>query len=366
MIKGLAGKTTRKEAEEMQELPLEIMEIKNYVSACLSKTSSEGISLLGKQGGKIWKNQGGIYSLSKLTPGKTYMEFIEGSAGHNISYGLNNNEFNLTCNLTQARICKKDPPDYPWIGFPDNQPQCTDAYSYGCFGAITLPSLYGKEQMYEQIAAYVNNTIEDCMNFSVFEEKGFEINKAEEMKVNVTTTDETVIVVLEYPLEIIDPTSKKLIRLKYFYYDTLVRLEKLHTIARAIINKDIKDVSFDISLATSITFPGLIDDNISINVIRDGGNVEINPYNDDSVVRIRDGFSRISTPPYVFQFARQNRVPALEYIGSMTEEQCNNKTFTAYDPDEDTVTITCVGSKVTVRDSGMLEDYEENIDIVTP
>ena len=206
----------------------------------------------------------------------------------------------------------------------------------GCFGRKFLPGIDGPDSMYAQLEIYINNSIETCLdNFSTFEKQGYDIQANGTLDINVTTTEETVVAILNYPIDVIDPATKKQTRLTSFYYDTNIRLKKLHQLAVMLVNEDKNNESYD------IRDYGFSDPYIEIGVIRHNLPIIDISVPQDNIVRITDTFSSV---PFVFQFGRENRPPTLEYIPpkSVSEDDPFNESYfdfvIGYDPDESDIT----------------------------
>jgi len=338
--KQVTGYKTKKETQLSQDATFDIIPIKSYVDTCLKKTADDGMKLLGEQGGFIYEAQGGIKNQPQLIQGTDFVGLKQINKDEiNVSYGI---VMNITSCDVPGIICREVEEDfdsglskgaYPWMSFPDpSERNCSSRI--GCFGFNYLPTL-GSERfsMYNQLRVFINNTIENCTDFSYFKQEGFSIEKNGTIEVEVNTTNETVVVVLKYPLIIIDPTSKKSTKLENFYYDTKIRLKTLYELSYEIVDKDIKNESFNVS---NFNIP--LEMSLTIWKNLNHPDLEyINPLN-DNIVRIEDDFSNI---PFVFQFARQNRPPILNHTISpiqvsdgyvLTEKYFEN--VTVYDPDD--------------------------------
>jgi len=352
ITKQTASYKIRTETLQSQETPLDIIGIKNYVTSCLQTTTDNGIRLLGEQGGVIYENQGGIiYEIKEPDIeyplfSKHYLVLRQNNKENNVSYGLTND---TSCNGIDEIYCEKDPPEYPWSGFPEPDERRCNGKS-GCFGLNFLPSLEGEDSMYLQLSTYVTNKIEECIDFSSFEKEGFDIivdttsilGKVHTKPGQLNINDETVVVLLKYPMTIITPTTQKLIEIEDFYYDTKVRLKTLHTIANELVKNDKNNEQFDINNPLDYSIITEIDEYLTIEVLKfDPVNIIIAP-SKDNIVKITD--TQNQDKPFIFQFARQNRPPALSYIYPQdvcSNDPVNQNSFIikAYDPDEDEIII---------------------------
>ena len=266
--------TTEKETHKAQETSFDTTSIKSYISSCLEKTTKDGIQLLGKQGGVIHEDQGGI-EVQHIFPsvmGEDYLVFNEAGEEIKISYGLLKvlvdsylcEGTSIVCENSMIEIMEGNfRGAYPWANFPDPV-LARGCIGRGCFGKKVFPASGGEAQMHLQLQSYVNNKIDECLdNFSFFEKQGYEIEKQGSMTINITTGEETIIAVMKYPLNIID-TSKKTTKLENFYYDTKVRLGKVYDIARTLVDEDKKSEDFDVT-SSDLSF---IDEDILITILR--------------------------------------------------------------------------------------------------
>jgi hypothetical protein len=261
-----------------------------------------------------------------------YINFLDDEKEINIKYGLRGIVSNRNCTIGGTAIeCNESTltGGYPWNNFPN--PLNRDCnQGEGCFGRNSLIQLTQMGAMYNQLSFYINNTIKDCLDFSIVD--GLEVKENGTSYVNVTTNNKTVVVVFDYPLTIKDLASEKLTKLAKFYYDTNIRLKAMHYLAYDIVEKDIKNESFDVRDVSS----QWKDELISIEILK-FPSYEMNPYK-DNIVRMTDNFSRI---PFIFQFGRQNRPPVLDFIPnqSIVADYIFNESYFdfvhVYDPDED-------------------------------
>jgi hypothetical protein len=345
------GYKTKKETLSSQESTFDVTSVKSYVTSCLEHSTRKGIKLLGDQGGVIYSPQGGIDIALEFELGLDGVELEEYNEKVNVSYGIYfDGNYDCNTDIPCKNFSGTTIGNYPWIDFPSPSHRiCNDIsgkIKEGCFGSNTIYALTGPSSMYGQMELYINNTIMDCLDFSVFEDLGFEIKINGTMNVNVNTTRETVISTLKLPLIIIDPNNKKYTRVNDFYYDTRARLELMHEIATKLIEGDITNETYNVSEEIIKK-----DSLLSIDILRGDDIYSLyhgslgNQYV-SNIVRIKDTFS---SPAFIFQFARQNRPPVLivDKIGDLkvSKGQFDQNVFndhinlSYYDPDEDNVTI---------------------------
>jgi len=319
---------TTEKVESMQELvraqkiPEEVRPITNYVTTQLDDAAKKGLLLIGMQGGCIYEGQGGL--TRDDTKSILYNK-------NNVSYGLYKQK------IEYISFYQPNPPNYPWHKFP-----YTLDINSGYFGVYNLPPLTGSGPSIQlQLEYFIINYMQENIDLMIiFNEWGFDID-ADINKINVSVIirENDVTAFLEYPLGIRKKSDNRITNVSYFYTNPQIRLKKVYNFTDFIINKDITDILFDINN------PDNDKDDISIEKIE-------NAYNYDDIIIISDNKSMLYAEPYTFQFARENRYPALRYIAipkitffgaqaimnaEITETRINPE---ADDPDEDEIVFT--------------------------
>jgi len=333
LTKFVAKKKTSQATELAKETKLDIQPIENFIVACLNKVSKDALDILGKQGGYIYKSQGG--TLIDYSP--------EDEGTHFISY----NQYKVSYLISPPRlafgpIAYSEAPQYPWPTFPYSSATSTQEIFEGFFGISNLAPLnesFGPHSIKEQLKIYIESNLENCADFGPFEEQGLEITKGNpEIDINMAEND--INFKLNYPVTIENAVTKEKTDLKEFFSKQNVRLKKIYFFAEDLIEQDIKNIKFNISnTANSRDF-------LSADVLRDFRN-------NDDVIIIKDEKSLIDTRNYEFIFARHNRNPSMYFIRptQYTENpQPNNfeikkehlmadypNDLKALDPDEDAI-----------------------------
>ncbi|MBU4493481.1 MAG: hypothetical protein KKA61_03870 [Nanoarchaeota archaeon] len=358
-----------------QKIPKEARPITNYVTTQLDDATKKGLLLIGMQGGYIYESQGGPIP-DPIDEGK---DFIYDYNDYAVSYGI----YRQTQESSYYYF--PDPPRYPWDNFPCIfYEDCVGArimLDLGSFGTKNLPPLNGSNpsnpSIESQLTLYITNYLKENIDLTIFDEQGFDITY-EEMNVSIIIGEDDVIAFLEYPLIINKTLTNKITKVSYFYTNPQIRLKKVYKFVEKIIKNDIVDITFDIDN------PNNDEDDIWIEKVEDA-------YKQDDLVVdlivIRDNRSMLYAEPYTFQFARENRNPALHLIylpilpkgnvqDYITKEDINPK---AYDADEDVLTFTYDPNlpypvanlgpdsrfylRVTV-DDGVLEDWQDLVILV--
>ena len=327
----LRGTTEKKismqELVTAQKIPREVRPITNYITTQLDDAAKKGLYLAGMQGGYIYASQGVLSIPDPAEEGRDFIYY----QGHNVSYDIHK----LGIDKHNSYFYK--PRYYPWYYYPYRNllnlksGECSFG---GFFGTTNLPPLNGSgNSIQSQLTEFITSYLQDNINLTIFEEQGFEISHGE-INVSVIIGENDVTAFLEYPLGIRKKSENIITNVSYFYTNPKVRLKKVYNFTDFIINKDITDILFDINN------PNNDKDGISI------GKIE-NAYDYDDIIIISDNKSVLYAEPYTFQFARENRYPALRYIAipkitffgiqaimnaKITKDRINPK---ADDPDED-------------------------------
>lgn len=269
----------------------DVKPIENYVLRCLESTTDQGIFLLGRQGGLIYKSQGGpIVDFREDDEGKLFLKHENFNVGYSIMpLGRQLGKYS---NAAGA---------YPWETYPfesSNNKVMTQKGIFGISGLMPLNSSYGANSFEFQLKTYVLNNFLKCTNWTIFEGQ-YDII-AEEPKLELFFSQEGANVVLEYPIEITELASGKKTNMKDFYTKSNVRLIRMHRIVSELIEKDNTDMDFNLDSAQP-------DNKISIGVVNDVSSK-------DDLVIIRDEGALLNGAAFEYVFARKNRRPALYFI----------------------------------------------------
>ena len=364
-----AKKISRQEAIESKEAVFDVQPVKNFVTECLSKVSVSGLKLIGSQGGYIFKSQGG--SLIDYPDSDEGIFFIN-NGNSKVVYNILNPRFSIG-------IYSPIAPNYPWKTFPYKDESKTEKIfaAKDAFGTNSMPPLLnslGAQSMQAQLATYISNHIDSCLDFSIFEERGLNITKKGK-NIQADINQDDAVFRMEYQLEVKNLASGEKTQLKDFFVRNNVRLGRLHQFVNRIIEEDISNIKFDITNNSEQDF--------SVAITRD-------KYHKDDIISVTDKKSSINGINYNYIFARKNRKPALFYLSPVeisvptfnpetnqfsivtNSTLLGSQILSAIDPDEDvidkgsfsiapetpiTMVFPKVDFKVAVTD-GSLEDYQ--------
>ena len=383
---------TAKQVEKTAYQLLETSSLKYYIQTCLDDSTSEALELIGKQGGFIYNYQeGSIISIniSQLEYQGTNITShifkpLSSSVYDDYRYPcLKESQFCLStgnlccCTPSQSSCCAfigdscYKNYNHTWrfnspnIGRNLDQKTSTSqrislelckannsiTSSYGC-----ICNKFCNISIEKQLESYILNKTKKCINLSVFNEYNLSVG---EIKTNVTIGLNDVHVILDFPLIIKLRNQQPIKKIVNFYSYQPIRLLQMYQLAYDLVAKDLGNISYDI----------LIDGREEINKEPERyGYMDIirkYPYvpATDSVVIINDtkGDSLLNGRPFVFQFGRENRIPAIDHISYYTIN-CDNSLKEmydvcvnvneeikimpiVYDPDEDEISITYHGWK---------------------
>lgn len=323
-----AKKETKEKIAKSEEVPLALQPLKEYVIACLDKTTKDALFLLGKQGGYIYESQGGTVAdyLGAIRPlpsreGSLYVNYN----GYIVSYGIYPPRFDIGFYAAK-------PPEYPWIKFPYGTALLTAKNYQGYFGLNSLPRLLkteGPHSIQLQLETYINNNMQNCTDFSVFKE--FKVTGGA-IKTDVAIAENDVAINLYRPLDVKVLAGGETKKISEFGVNQKIRLKTIYNFAREAMINDISVIDFDISTND--------EGSLAIDVLPD-----VNDKGDDMIVA-KDELSLLKGRPYEFQFARHNRYPALFYIkqpastfeqGDIIYKSNITEKPEALDPDEDII-----------------------------
>jgi len=334
----ITKKGIEKEITKSENIPLAVQPIKTYIETCLDKTAKDALILLGKQGGRIYKTQGGtLIDVKEIDVNSFFVNYNDNI----VSYNIYPPRYKIGGSFSDPPLYPKEMFPYVWLTntLPAIQPL------EGYFGISNMPPLNdsdGANSIHFQIGAYIDKHIGNCTDLNVLEEQGFEIKEKGGLSADVTIAKSDISVHLNYPLEIKQLATGDLTEISDFYITLKVRLNDLYYFVKELIDDDISDISFDIGGIANER------DGFSVKIIKN-----INNKNDDMIV-VEDAQSLIKGQPFEYQFARHNRYPALYWIYkcNVEPEKCKfnagdsisqeNITYPsdpqAIDPDEDEIT----------------------------
>lgn len=311
-----------KQAEENLNQLLQSSAINFFVTQCVENALSEGLKVVGAQGGKLYRDQGGSYA-------SDFIPLISGSKQENVSYGIKRD----------ATICASTPPEYPCT--PDNE-ICANEANLGdpAFCAFAYPNdefyRYSINQLpplcksaaecgYEarscpagsmacaarsiqgQLEAFVNNKTSECVQI----EKLAAFNGTSKLtkgniSANISIGDTSVIAVVNFPIIAQFQNLPSVSKLTQFSSTSQIRLKQMYQFADDLSKQNTEKLDFSILMSAGKS--SFANSQFSITKFE-------NARNFDDIYRINDTARALSGQNYYFQFAVQNRYPVLNYLG---------------------------------------------------
>ena len=194
-----------------QQVPLEFDPIKKYTNDCIYSVASDGLKLIGKQGG--------------------YISFTNKT--------LNSASFTITTNPTESDavvFAGNSQIQIPYWWYLKSSNSCNG----NCQFSSKRPDLRQSENSIEkQLERYISLELKSCLNqFKPFEEQGYKVIENGNVKSDVTIASSDVIVSVDYPLSVAKGSSKT--DVNKFFVRVPVNLEKIYNLASTIANFEIK------------------------------------------------------------------------------------------------------------------------------
>jgi len=354
-----------KDREKILDELIDRTSLKYYVTQCLEQATVDGLQLVGLQGGVLYDYQvaGGKHITNLEEEAIPLVNFTEvaTSKGNltkisvNVSYGI------------KAQPDSLPPPDYPYVGSLIENPWTnwlfvkniiTPIYTraglpylcetggpnvFNIKGALNSCEVYSikRESIQYYLTIYINNKTQECFNISMLSEKtGYNISIGN-ISSTVTMGENDIFVNLKYPIVMSKEGKPPVIKELDFVNTQNVRLKKINELAYHLIKNPVKN-SNSLANHKNIFFDLLKDDPNDCNKgfsclylgfernmaesackerIISGACVGDDPccsinthYRYSHILTITDSESLLRGLPYVFQFAIENRRPALDFI----------------------------------------------------
>lgn len=312
MSQRVETKETQQRMEQVGTQP-----IQDYVTTCLSLATTEGLSLIGRQGGAIYKKQGGLTPDHIEGEGEKYVKYTDPDLGIlDVSFLAHppfENVGQVGCRQNRTCLFYSEPPPYPFEGFP-YLPDGSTIFT-GYYGISKLPPLYKISQdaerkkvegsIQENLEEFIAKRTADCANWKTFEEKGYSITSGiaeasmlfaekEQVEKFIQTGrfgEQQISIVLLWPIEVATPGGDKTI-LKDFAIRIPVRLVTIYYTIKTMIDGDVTDVAYTPQSRGEFT-------------------TTILPYGHNSFIIVKDAQSMVGNKPFEFWIPRKNRKPAL-------------------------------------------------------
>lgn len=310
-----------------QKISLQLQPLKEAINNCLKLTSKEAITKLGKQGGYLYKDQGGSADTPPTNEeGQTYVEYDNEKTRYLIDEPQG----------TIADLFYTQTPKYPWDTFPYASTTDTTQIYLGYYGLNKLPPLYKpyENSIQEQLETYIANNINKCIKPESYPALQITFTQP-----NVTLfvadapdkikNEESTYFAMNWQITAKEKTTSTITTLTDFGTTINIPLAKAYYNITAIINKDIQNLTYEptpegnyVARATKLT--------------------------PDSIVIVKFPTIRIDDAPYEFRFARHTRLPAIHLI-----KELKNKLILSQRTLDDTIQL-AKGATITIQGDKLL------------
>lgn len=307
-----ATRKTAPEAGQQRLRQVAVQPVKDYIQSCLDVTTSTALELLGRQGGVLYRHQGGL--TPNVQPQDKGSRFIEYD-GLNVSYVI----LRPTQDIGPLSIAQ--PPNYPYRTFPylfknddEKTGEVVRRRTEGYFGDYQLAPLYkpGKDSIQEQLESFINVTLPRCTDWQTFQPQGLSIVAGEPSATvliaeNLTQieTEQAFTVVVDWQVNITDLATGGATSLERFSLSYPVHLAKFYHFVQQLVSDEISNSTFD---PRSVSTPAT-----PIEVMKDVYQNPVDQSTDDLIV-VRDTASFLRGKPLEFRILRKDRIPALVWI----------------------------------------------------
>ncbi|MBW2965807.1 hypothetical protein KY342_01745 [Candidatus Woesearchaeota archaeon] len=292
LISSIKESRLEKEARQTTESILATTTIQFFVSDCLKDLVEEGLLIIGRQGGYFYENQPG-YEFP-IAPNVYFEE-------DNVSYLIHPREGFYNVWWPCSSVHALNEPAYCRFSTETTDPN--DIYPFG-FSDPVLPSLRADRfSIKSQLSKYIEKDIRECANFTLLEQNfpGYNFSGGEiEVDINF---GRTVAVFVTFPITMQFQDYEPIIDIQKFKAEIPVRFLKIYNLVEKLITKEAYVLN-SVLMNESIV---LLEDSpeIRLTMIENGF---------EDIFIVNDSFSKIDGKNYIFQFARKNRPPVLNYI----------------------------------------------------
>jgi hypothetical protein len=332
MVIWIGGKTATSKtgpAAEKQRLgQLSIQPVREYIQSCLDITTMSALELLGKQGGVIYKAQGGL--TPDVQPTDEGSRFVEYDS-LNVSYLITRPTQNI------GTLYFAQPPEYPYPSFPyvfnATSKSIIKEFYGGYYGKSLLPPLLkpGKDSIEEQLESYINFTLPKCTDWKPFAERGLSIVAGKPKTTVMIAENITQIeretsfsVIVDWQVNITENSTDATTVMKEFSLSYPLHLAKFYLFVQGLVLGEINDAKFDPRNLSTDATPVIIEKNVFINP---------NDQGTDDLIIVRDTQSQLRGKPFEFRILRANRYPALVWI-NQTDLDRNYRFYKMWDCDK--------------------------------
>ncbi|MCA9477617.1 MAG: hypothetical protein KC535_00535 [Nanoarchaeota archaeon] len=359
-------------AESVNEF-IESHSLNQYVTSCVQRVGTQGLRLLGKQGGVLYDYQGGLTpTTGDFFLGEDYFSYFDGQETYNVSYAIKPVSQNYCLSyypqniLTEVQIENNEGWQYPvpelfftqfqtrfqsfsehgclkldgskyleksgYLGYANFPFLCTPEsaadYRSTLFGDVTCdyyhqgpanvdPSIE-PPSIEEQLEAFIKTNMPDCFDPSIYEEQGDQITvDIEHSNVSVYFLNpKGILINSQFPFEVALKGEKPIIEFVDFQQKINLNFLDTYNYLHDLFSKVMRDPFFHFQedYKTLDSYKP----SFEINLIKGSCEEGCSPYHFklDDILSITDTNTDLSGEPYTFFVALKQEKPALDYINN--------------------------------------------------
>jgi len=382
----MANQDQKQSIEAVGRMIREYMKYDTYFGGCMEQATRESLELAGMQGGVIYDFQASdtkyFFGPTNGYPYGRYMiPYTYKDIQHNVSYGITMPRlgtqfhpnlplypYGLTNLVTNPKVLNpsyintlgnypKNPMTPLCDYYGNNRRELSDETACETYDS---KSESDHNSIQEFLQTYIENRSINCIRLESIEG----LNKYDvtmgNITANVTFGEHHVEANIVFPIKIKISRLTSELLLEKFHVKYNVRLKKIHELVSHLIERDVNNVFFDIvrdaptvndckdiTGGNSVCLkPGMSIHKIN-NVCLGTGLCETGNY--DDILFIVDNNSTLDGLDYIFQFAIQNRPPALDLI---KEVEGIGSYYFDY--------ITYVGEEIVIEPTGIDPDEDQH------
>ena len=213
--------------------------VESYVNTCAEREFLNALRLLGKQGGVIYKNQGGNYEIQLSDMNVKYI--ADSSTGINILYAIT-----LPTTINIVDYFNPDYP-YPWVCFPyldvsggksknmndacdfDEGKKSFESIDFGSSVLVPLKRNDGTNSIQETLETYLNNNISKCLDFEPLEKQGLKVIPGT-VQTSINILPDSVVLTINMPTTIIRPRTNEEFHINTYTLNQGIRIGRVYGI----------------------------------------------------------------------------------------------------------------------------------------
>src|SRR3989344_2619245 len=296
-----------------------------YVTSCLRKTSQDAVLRSFSQGGALYLD-GGEGNITNH-PQDMFL------------YDLNGLQSIVYSTVKKSNLLGTDlryplPPAYPKLNapplpikpFPYSKKNifllCDplgvnrlgtpgQGYAIPCASVVGY-NLYGANSLQKQLEDYTNIKLKECINKTMLQDITVFTLSIGEPNVTFFLGDGETLVAANYPMQLL--VDENVIKEDHFEIVLPIRLKKLYDLINYMVTEDSNSLDFDYLKESDRRKFKDYDKDFRTTITIDKICPKCTTGNYTDVVRVTDKASLIDGYPITFQFAVENRIPALDYL----------------------------------------------------